>query len=191
MNNNANKKEKNLENSKTNLKKIPNKKYDTVKSKVGLLLKAKTQNQEEAKKTKLNLNNEKTALKTKKAEIKSSVVTNKKSSSVPIKDKKADALKNNNILNKVKKFTAESSLKKLFSENPLLKNFKNKSTNDKNINVKNVKGKLETSTAKKSQEANQQENENEYVLMSIEKNELLSDSSKKNKSASQVNKIIN
>jgi len=167
----------------------------------------------EAKKTKLNLKTtEKTASKIKKTDInninfnKSAVFTNKKSASasVPIKDKKpvsTVAIKNNNILNKVKKFKAESSLKKLFSENPLLslKVKANKNTRSSNnessvvdTNTNKTKGKQEeSSTAKKSNLAKQLkeiEDDQQDALMSVEKIDIAKDSStaKKNKSGSQV-----
>jgi hypothetical protein len=116
-----------------------------------------------------------------KVEIKNNLLTNKKSSSAPVKDRKTEAINKNivknNILNKIKKFKAESSLKNLFSENPLLKINRNK-TLDK-------KPKQEENADKESIDI--QKNENNEILMSIEKNESLYESPKKNKSGSQVN----
>lgn len=162
-------------------KKIINKKYDTVKSKVGLLLKGQNKNVEEANKTKSDLNIQKTALKSQKVESKISLATTKKSLSVPIKERRQEGVKNNNILNKVKKFKAESSLKKMFSENPLLKTNKSK-LEDK------TKSKPEESAAEKSEEQVVviENNNDEDVVMSVEKTELLNESAQKSQSGSKV-----
>ena len=164
----------------SNFNKVTNKRYESVKSKVGLMLKGQNRNQDEIKKNNYN-STQKTAVKNNKAEINNNLLNNKKSSSVPVKDRKTETINkklvNNNILNKIKKFKAESTLKNLFSENPLLKINRNK-TLDK-------KRKQEENAVEESKDI--QKNENKEILMSIEKNESLYESTKKNKSGSQVN----
>lgn len=121
-----------------------------------------------------NSNNEKSKLRINEIKKKDLQLNrqNKKIISVPLKNRKMNEFKNNGVTNQRPKIKAESSLKKLFSENPLLKKTKEKNNSKKKNTPKKTIGNMN--------------NEKNEIIMSVNKSDLLNNY-KNGKSTSPVN----